>query len=250
MTAVRNNNELMGFLGPWLIAVTATVSALTYQWFIGGTPISVTEYGIALGVEGFLFVSWAVYWLWLYPSYLTPFRHLPTLPERWFLKGNRDEFFPANPWFSLQKMVRTVPNNGLIRYYGPTNLERILITSADGLRDALVVNALDFDHESLVKFATKRFTGSELAELTNEEFKAHKKALMPAFTVPYTRSLAPTFFQTAVRMVHAMEKELRANPMAPIPLHEFINRATLDNVGIAGNYDRLQFLLPRFVLRA
>jgi hypothetical protein len=129
------------------------------------------EYAIILGLEGAVFFLWAAYWVWLYPSYLTPLRHLPTPPKRWFLKGNRDEFFPANPWFSLQEMVRTVPNNGLIRYYGPTNQERILITSAEGLRDALVVNAFDFDHESVVKFATKRFTGSELAELTNEEFK-------------------------------------------------------------------------------
>jgi hypothetical protein len=171
---------MAGFLGPWLLLVTSTLFALIYQWLTGSTPLRSIDYAVILGVDGIVFFLWVVYWVWLYPSYLTPFRHLPTPPKRWFLKGNRDEFFPANPWFSLQEIVRTVPNNGLIRYYGLTNLERILITSAEGLRDALVVNAFDFDHESLVKFATKRFTGSELAELTNEEFKVRLFVRMDA----------------------------------------------------------------------
>lgn len=36
-------------------------------------------------------------------------------------------------------------------------------------------------------------------------------------------------------MVHAIERALQTNvPEAPVPLHDFIERATLDNIGIGG----------------
>lgn len=63
----------------------------------------------------------------------------------------------------------------------------------------------------------------------------HKKYINPAFTVAHSKELAPTIFSTAVRMVHAIERTRQAQgPTVPVALHDFIARASLDSIGIAG----------------
>lgn len=137
------------------------------------------------------------------------------------------------------ELVRSVPNEGIFRYYGPTNLERLMITSPEGLKDILVHNFPDFDHQSLIKLALKRFTGSDLADLGNEEYKHHRRQLAPAFSVPHTRSLGPEFFRQASRMIfHIQQDHLDGDAGAAVPLHDYVYRTTLDNIGLAGmGYD-------------
>lgn len=58
--------------------------------------------------------------------------------------------------------------------------------------------------------------------------------MMPAFTVPHVRNLTDIFWRKAQEMVQCMGDELRANPDAPINFREYVSRATLDNIGLAG----------------
>lgn len=60
------------------------------------------------------------------------------------------------------------------------NLERILVTSPEALRDALMVNGYDFEPGSLIKLAAKRFTGSKYTELSHNEIKVGYA--LPSFT--------------------------------------------------------------------
>lgn len=161
------------------------------------------------------------------------------MQQRYFLTGNRPEWFPKNPWYNLLELVRSTPNEGLLRYYSTTNLERVVITSPEGLRDILVTNFTDFDHMSLIKLGLKRMTGSDLADLPYEEFKLQRKQLAPSFSVPHTRSLAPEFFRQARRMISRIQQDvLNGDADAPVPLHSYVYRTTLDNIGLAGmGYD-------------
>jgi hypothetical protein len=58
--------------------------------------------------------------------------------------------------------------------------------------------------------------------------------MMPAFTVPHVRNLTDIFWRKAQEMVQCIGDELRANPDAPINFREYVSRATLDNIGLAG----------------
>ncbi|KAF5858312.1 hypothetical protein ETB97_004592 [Aspergillus alliaceus] len=135
--------------------------------------------------------------------------------------------FPDNAWVPLRELAETTPNDGLLRIYSTLSGEALLVTSPPAIRDMLTVNAFDFAHQDLVKIAIKRFTGSNLGFLSNDEFKA-------SFTVPHVRKLTSIFWAKAQEMVHCMSNELRADPFARINFREYVSRATLDNIGLAG----------------
>ncbi|KAH8169119.1 cytochrome p450 domain-containing protein [Sarocladium implicatum] len=229
----------MHFLDILLPLTGCTIGGIIYE-NVRHRPI-VPKVGLlpVLGVELLAFISWLLYWTWLYPAYFTPFRHLATPKKRTLLRGNRDEFLPANAWHALNKIARTTPNDGMIRYYGALCLEKVLLTSPEAMRDALNTHASDIEPGSVIKLATKRFTGGRYTDFNSAEIKIHKKYIGPAFTVPHAKELAPTIFSTAVRLVHAIERKRQAQgPGVPIPLHDFAARASLDSIGIAGmGYD-------------
>lgn len=87
------------------------------------------------------------------------------------MTGNYPVLFPDNAWVPLRKIVESTPNDGLLRIYSALSGEVILATSPPAIRDMLTVNAFDYAHQDLVKIAIKRFTGSNLGFLSNDDFK-------------------------------------------------------------------------------
>ncbi|KAI2845830.1 hypothetical protein CBS12448_4191 [Aspergillus niger] len=167
-------------------------------------------------------------------SLFYPLSNIPTPSHRSIFTGNYPVLFPDNAWVPLRRLAETTPNDGLLRIYSALSGEALLVTSPPAIRDMLTVNAFDFAHQDLVKIAIKRFTGSNLGFLSNDDFKIHRKNMMPAFTVPHVRELTSIFWTKAKEMVHCMSTELRADPLAPINFREYVSRATLDNIGLAG----------------
>jgi hypothetical protein len=68
---------MISFLEAWLSLFACTLSALFYKALTSGYP-SMGLLLILLAVEFVSLVLWAFYWIVLYPSYFTPFRHLAT----------------------------------------------------------------------------------------------------------------------------------------------------------------------------
>lgn len=58
--------------------------------------------------------------------------------------------------------------------------------------------------------------------------------MLPAFAVPHIRSLSHIFWDKALEMVAAMEEQLKSDPGSLIEIREYVSRATLDNIGLAG----------------
>ncbi|KAI1085699.1 cytochrome P450 [Whalleya microplaca] len=237
------------FLGLWLSSFALTWGALFHQAFTGG------PYGALLlklvAVELGLFVFWATYWMILYPRYFTPFRKLPTPSHRTILTGNFPELFPSQVWDYVRDMAETTPNDGLLRLYSALSGEVLLVTNPSAIRDMLAAKAFDFSHQTLVQLAIKRFTGSNLGFLSTEDFKIHRKNMLPAFTVTHIKHLTHIFWDKALEMVSYMEDELKANPQALIELREYVSRATLDNIALAGmGYDFQTLKQPDNELRS
>lgn len=55
--------------------------------------------------------------------------------------------------------TKSVPNNGLLRYYVIGNMERVLVASPKALSELLVQNAYDFQKPELVRRGLGRVTG-------------------------------------------------------------------------------------------
>ncbi|GKT90331.1 cytochrome P450 [Colletotrichum tofieldiae] len=228
-------------LNSWFLAVFCTFITVLYQLITGSDGVG-SVLGL-LGLEVLFFALWIGYWIILYPTYFTPLHNLPTPPKRKYLTGNKNIYFLDNPWTDFPNVVKSIPNNGLIRYYGAFSRELVLVTKPHALREMLGVKAYDFGHSSLVKLAMKRFTGSNLGFMSDDETKRHRKSLLPAFTTAHIRALVPLFWSKAEEMTACFDGEQAAwGPDAVISLGEYGSRATLDGIGLAGmgyNFDTL-----------
>ncbi|KAI0169668.1 cytochrome P450 [Hypoxylon sp. FL1284] len=220
------------FLGPWLSAFALTWGALFHQVWYGGLYTTPLLQLIALEVG--ILACYALYWMILYPRYFTPFSNLPTPSKRSVITGNFPELFPDQTWPYVRKFAETTPNDGLIRIYSALSGEVLMVTNPSSIRDFLAAKAFDFGHQQLVQLAIKRFTGSNLGFLSTEDFKLHRKNMLPAFAIPHVKRLTHIFWDKALEMVGHMEDEIKSNPQGLIEIREYVSRATLDNIGLAG----------------
>lgn len=94
------------------------------------------------------FLQWLVYGIYaviIYHRFISPLRHLPTVEEgnnwffgQWLNIGKEPSGVPMRRW------QNQVPNQGLVRYLGLFNRERLLITSPKALQEILQTKNYDF----------------------------------------------------------------------------------------------------------
>lgn len=88
----------------------------------------------------YLLLFYAIYYIFIYPYFLSPYRHLPRASQPFLLK--RLLFDPTS--FDLVEFART-PSDGLVRYFGFLNQERLLLTTPDICREILFRESYKFD---------------------------------------------------------------------------------------------------------
>jgi cytochrome P450 len=149
------------------------------------------------------------------------------------------------------RRVNTVPNDGIIRYLGLFNSERLMITSPKALSEVLVTKNYDFIKPSHVARGIGRLLGIGVLLAEGEEHKTQRKNLMPAFAFRHVKDLYPTFWSKSREAVIAMteavkadeakkaesvdvEKNTEVKEEAVIEAGEWASRATLDIIGLAG----------------
>lgn len=94
--------------------------------------------GIAIAIAcstGLLFYN-----IVLYPFYLSPLRHLPSPKQLPLHRRLLDEA----SYGTLVKWINEIPNDGLIRYYGFLNAERVLVTTPQGCKDVLQTQGYNY----------------------------------------------------------------------------------------------------------
>ncbi|KAI9371623.1 cytochrome P450 [Aspergillus egyptiacus] len=174
----------------------------------------------------------------LYPEYLTPVRHIPAAPGRKWIKGNTNTYTIQSPYEELIKWTKTVPHNGLLRYYVVGNMERVLVASPKALSELLVQNAYDFEKPEFMRQSLARVTGRHgILLVEGQEHKRHRKNLMPSFSYRHIKDLYPTFWSKSVEMVKCIEKDLESRANADdniVQVRPWASRATLDIIGLAG----------------
>lgn len=98
--------------------------------------------------------------------------------KREWLRGNTESIFLEIPLKEWADWIRTVPNNGLIRYYMVGNVERVLLTSPKALSEVLVHKAYDFCKPELVQLQLRRVTGYGLLLAEGDEHKVRSHSLI------------------------------------------------------------------------
>lgn len=152
--------------------------------------------------------------------------------------------------------MNTIPNDGLMRYLGLFNAERLLITSPKGLGEVLTTKNYDFQKPSQVQ-AIGRLLGVGVLLAEGDEHKVQRKNLLPAFAFRHVKNLYPIFWDKSREVVLAMTESIKAESAkveagqdeisdiekttlleakntSIMEVGGWASRATLDIIGIAG----------------
>ncbi|KAL2422000.1 Cytochrome P450 monooxygenase FUM15 [Exophiala dermatitidis] len=230
------------------------------------------------------------YSLTIYPRFVSPLRDLPTVPGGSFFGGQFPALIKEPSGVPLRRWANEIPNDGLIRYFHLFGRERLLITEPKALAEVLTTKNYDFIKPELLRSGLSQVLGVGILLAEGDEHKAQRKNLMPAFHFRHIKELYPIFWSKSMEMVQCIQSELeKAQASAPdkseaqpfsVEIGEWVSRATLDIIGVAGmgqdlnalhdptnelnrvyravfTPDRtaqlvavLQFFLPPFVLRS
>ncbi|KAL2158561.1 hypothetical protein VTH06DRAFT_4328 [Thermothelomyces fergusii] len=208
------------------------------QW---PSPGFLTAFTVIWGIQG---LAWALWSVILYPKLFSPLRGLPEPSGNSWFMGQFPKILAMSTGSPMIEWVNSIPNNGLIRYLGPFNRERLLLTSPKALAEVLVTKNYDFVKPDMVRHALGPVLGIGLLLAEGDDHKMQRKNLSPAFAFRHIKDLYPVFWAKAREGVDAMTDEiLRAaagqggpgeEKTAVIEAGDWASRITLDIIGVAG----------------
>lgn len=132
----------------------------------------------------------------------------------------------------------TIENEGLIRYYGILNQERILVTSPQGVRDILTTQAYSFRKPEATTTILRSILGDGLVTAEGKAHKAQRKLLQPVFNVRQVKDMYPLFWKKTTELVEV----LRGKTGKDVHLNDLMGRTALDIIGAGGLGIQLQTL--------
>lgn len=178
---------------------------------------------------------YAFYRLLIYPYFLNPLRHLPTIPGRPHVKIIFD-----NPRGRIPlEWIRSVPNEGLIHFRNVFSQSMLLVTSHQALLDVMSSRTYDFEKPWRARDFLARIIGFGLILSEGQAHRKQRRALTPAFNIKNIRALYGLMWEKTGLLLDEMESELRRNPfeevstMGKIELSIWASRLTLDIIGPA-----------------
>ncbi|KAJ5595022.1 uncharacterized protein N7459_001230 [Penicillium hispanicum] len=173
----------------------------------------------------------------LYPRFFTPIKHIQTPPNRHWLTGNGDTVFHETPHSRMKEWIKILPNEGLIRFYMTGNMEQVVITSTRALGEFLVTKNYDFVKPRTMRQNLSRILGEGVLLAEGDVHKFQRKNLMPAFAYRHIKDLYPVFWSKATEMTRLIKEDLKARESTGdnvIQIRNWVSRATLDIIGVAG----------------
>ncbi|TLD20332.1 hypothetical protein PspLS_08493 [Pyricularia sp. CBS 133598] len=243
----------------------AVVAAFTYMLLQGKWSI-LYFFKSFIGIWIFAFSCWGLWATQLYPKFFSPMRHLPEPKGNSFWHGQFKKISAEPGGAPMVEWVDTVPNEGLIKYKGLFNRERLLPTSPKALAEVLVTKNYDFSKPEHMRTTIGRILGIGILLAEGDEHKAQRRNLNPAFAFRHVKDLYPIFWAKSREAVQAMTAKVlqdserahqqgkEGNGLAtqPTPTEDDIanaqlpsgtavmevsqwgSRATLDIIGVAG----------------
>ncbi|KAF2858058.1 putative P450 monooxygenase [Piedraia hortae CBS 480.64] len=165
----------------------------------------------------------------IYPSYLTPLKNLPIPDGAWPIIGHTLTVFERPPSTSFQRWMHEVPNDGLIRFRGLFNADRLLVTSPKVVGEMLVTKPYEFEKPEPTRNFLRYILGNGLIVVEGEEHRFQRKNLSPMFGFRPIKNLYPVFWEKAIQMTDGIARELPEI----VEITHWANRVTMDVIGLA-----------------
>lgn len=169
----------------------------------------------------------------LLPRWFSTLRHIPTPPGSLpflghiHISASSEVGVPLRNWHTK--------HGPIIRYFVPFGGEHLSIASDETIKVVTVKDSYKYIKPMFVQVWMRSILGSGVLLVDGEEHVRQRKALSPAFSTSAVRELVPVFFSKALLLTRLLASEAqRRGPAAPIEILEWLNRATLDIIALAG----------------
>lgn len=179
----------------------------------------------------------------IYPHFLSPLRHIPGPKSVSIWNGQFSIIHEQPSGQPYIKWMDEIPNDGLIRYLGFCNSERVVPTSPKVLHEAMYTKGYIFQKEPRVRRSVGRMFGMHgMLFSEGEQHKIQRKHVLPAFSYRHLRDLIPNFWEKSIELSKAIEDDLRTKQgtgtekqtSVIIEISQWLGRATLDIIGSTG----------------
>lgn len=171
----------------------ATTMKSSFQW----DPVSILGASTAV-----LLCLRLLYQLYLAPIF-GPYRHLPAPNQGsvWL------RLLHEPPVPEIEEWIDKIPHDGLIRYYGLYNRERLLIVSPEAAKDLLTTHVYNFIKPDLQRALVNNISGHGLLILEGAEHKEARKQINPAFSPASLKKGFPAMWKTTLDMLNLFPYE-------------------------------------------
>ncbi|KAJ5587993.1 uncharacterized protein N7459_003758 [Penicillium hispanicum] len=196
-------------------------------------------WAVVLGAFGVNLSVLACWSLLMWPFFLSPLRHLPTVPG---LMNHTKIIFDSPRGRMPLYWMKTIPNDGLIHLRDMIGQSYLLPTNHQALLDVMSTNTYDFEKPWRARDFLARILGFGLILSEGAAHKKQRKALTPAFNIKNIRAMYSLMWDKTNQFLDEMEKELKRNPMegtnsaagvGKLELGVWASRLTLDIIGPA-----------------
>ncbi|KAL1304890.1 hypothetical protein AAFC00_003808 [Neodothiora populina] len=136
--------------------------------------------------------------------------------------------------------MQTIPNDGMIRYLGLLNTERILLTSPQGIAECLQTNPYNYVKSKGIRRILLWLLGDGLVVSEGSEHKYQRKYMMTAFNFRRIKDLYPLFWHKASEFCQTLDDHVRKASkntevsVATVEITQWNSRASLDIICAAG----------------
>ena len=215
------------------IPFTPLVAASAFAAFVASKTTSFSlpqALGLIFAVTIAFFIIWQAA---IYPLYLSPLRHVPTVPGfplwgQFFDIITCEVGIPQRKWHAQYGPI--------IRYFFPLGAERLSITDDEALKQMTIKDPYNFPKPVRAKLWMLRILGEGVLLAEGDVHVQQRKALAPGFSIASIRALAPVFWQKSLLLARLWEQEMNADKVSTksFEVLEWLNRTTLDIIGQAG----------------
>ncbi|OAA66947.1 Cytochrome P450 [Niveomyces insectorum RCEF 264] len=178
------------------------------------------------------------YYIFIYPHYVSPYRHLPG-PKggHWFL-GHFPGFFAQKyPWSIYVDWVREFPGVPVIRYLTIANNEVLVPLTAEGMKECLMTKCYEFKKTEQWLRMVLDFAGWGIVTFSGDAHRAARRMLSKPFSLANIRKLEPIFNQKAAELCAVMDGACQRGSddgqSGVIDAIELMAKTTLDIMGLA-----------------
>jgi len=206
-----------------------------------------------LGPAANFFVSWLaqagvviIYSVFVYPKFLSPLIGLPEPAGGSWWNGHFGTIIKEPSGAPQRRWSSELQHDGVIRYLGPFNQERLLVVGPKALSEILVTKSYQFIKPTSVRAFLVRLLGNGVLVAEGDAHKVQRKNLGPAFAFRHIKDLYPVFWRKSRDSVHALTDFVdsesataassdveKAKRTAVFEVGDWGSRAALDIVGTA-----------------